>query len=194
MEQQVSLKPKVTLKRKGESAPFTFNERLQIEMVWSSNTDLDLCLFWKTKDGKEGGVFSNEYNQNMNDLGALDKFPFIKHSGDEKTPRPGGESNEQIKVKNIDALSELYIVVLNYEAAIDSQNVTFNEHSGRVEITTDTGDNFEVPVDDSRAGHVYLVCKIENTEAGKKAINKGDVLSLGQAFSQIPGFKFICNS
>ena len=190
---EVTLKPKVTLKRKGEAAPFTFNEKLQIEMVWSSDTDLDLCLFWKTKDGKEGGVFSNEYNQNNDDLGTLEKFPFIQHSGDEKTPRPGGESNEQIKVKNIDALSELYVVVLNYDAAIDNENVTFNEHSGRVEITTDTGDNFEVPVDDAQSGHVYLVCKIENTDSGKKAINEGKVMSLGQAFSQIPGFKLICN-
>jgi len=193
MSVEVTLKPKVVLKRKGEAAPFTFNERMQIELVWSSNTDLDLCLFWKTKDGKEGGVFSNEYNQNVKDLGSLDEFPFIKHSGDEKAPRPGGESYEQIKVKNIDALSELYVVVLNYEAAIENQNVTFNEHNGRMEITTDTGDNFDVPVDDSRAGHVYLVCKIENIDADKKAINKGDVLSLGQAFSQIPGFKLICN-
>lgn len=190
---EVTLKPKVTLKRKGEAAPFTFNQKLQIEMVWNTETDLDLCLFWKTKDGQEGGVFSNEYNQNMADLGSLDKFPFILHTGDEKTPRPGGESNEQIKVKTIDTLAELYVVVLNYDAAIDSQNVTFSEHSGRVEITTDTGDYFEVPVDDSRAGHVYVVCKIENSDAGKKASNKGDVLTLGQAFNQIPGFKLICN-
>lgn len=190
---EVTLKPKVTLKRKGAPEPFTFNEKLQIEMVWNTKTDLDLCLFWKAKDGQEGGVFSDEFNQNKNDLGSLDKFPFILHTGDEKTPRPGGESNEQIKVKNIDALSELYIVVLNYAAAIDSQNITFSEHSARIEITTDTGDNFEVPVDDSRAGHVYVVCMIENSDAGKKASNKGDVLSLSQAFSQIPGFKLICS-
>ncbi|GHU60220.1 hypothetical protein FACS189411_17590 [Bacteroidia bacterium] len=191
--EDVTLKPKVTLKRKGETAPFTFNERLQIELVWSSETDLDLCLFWKTKNGEEGGVFSNEYRQNIEDLGSLIKFPFILHMGDKKTPRPGGESNEQIKVKSIDTLSELYVVVLNYDAAIDNQNVTFNEHSGRIEITTDTGDNYEVPVDDDRAGHVYVVCKIENTDAGKKAINKGEILTLGAAFSQIPGFKLICN-
>jgi uncharacterized protein involved in tellurium resistance len=190
---EVTLKPKVTIKRKGEAALFTFNEKLQIEMVWSSDTDLDLCLFWKTKDGKEGGVFSDEYNQNKDDLGSLDQFPFIKHSGDEKTPRPGGESNEQIKVKNIDALAELYVVVLNYDAAIDNRNVVFNEHKGRVEITTDTGDNLEVNVDAEESGHVYLVCKIENTDSGKKAVNERKVLSLGQAFSQIPGFKLICN-
>jgi len=191
--EEVTLKPKVTLRRKGESAPFTFNEKLQIEMVWSTETDLDLCVFWKTKDGQEGGVFSNEYRQNNDDMGTLDKFPFIKHSGDEKAPRPGGESNEQIKVKSIDTLSELFIVVVNYDAAIDNKNVTFNEHKGRVEITTDTGDNFEVPVDDERSGHVYIVCKIENGDAGKKAINKGEVITLGQAFQQIPGFKLICN-
>lgn len=190
---EVTLKPKVTLKRKGEAAPFTFNEKLQIEMVWNTATDLDLCLFWKTKDGKEGGVFSDGYNQNVDDLGSLKNFPYIEHQGDKKKPRPGGESNEVIKVKSIDELSELYIIVLNYDAAIENKNITFSEHNGRVEITTDTGDNFEVPIDDSRTGHVYVICKIENNVAGKKAINKGDVLSLGQAFSQIPGFGLICN-
>jgi len=190
---EVTLKTKVTLKRKGDAAPFTFNQKLLIELVWASDTDLDLCLFWKTKKGEEGGVFSNEYNQNMEDLGSLKKFPFIKHSGEVKNPCLGKESKEQIKVKNIDSLSELYVVVVNYGAAIDSEHVTFNTHSGRVEITTDTGDNFEVPVDDSRSGHVYLVCKIENAVTGKRAINKGDVLTLGQAFDQIPGFKLITN-
>jgi uncharacterized protein involved in tellurium resistance len=192
--EEVTLKPKVSLKRKGETAPFTFNERMQIEMVWSSSTDLDLCLFWKTKDGKEGGVFSDGYNQNIKDLGSLDEFPFIKHSGDEKTPRPGGESNEQIKVKNIDALSELYVVVLNYDKAVDNLPVTFNQDSGHVEITTDTSDNLEVLVDSDESGHVYLVCKIENSGSGKKVINERKVLSLGQAFAQIPGFKLITNS
>lgn len=189
---EVTLKPKISLKRKGEAAAFTFNERMQIEMVWSSNTDLDLCLFWKTKDGKEGGVFSDGFNQNEKDLGSLEEFPFIKHMGDKKTPRPGGEENEQIKVKDISTLSELYVVVLNYDKAIEKIPVTFSEDSGRVEITTDSGDNYEVPVDDSREGHVYLVCKIENESGEKKAVNKGEVLTLGQAFKQIPGFKLIC--
>lgn len=191
MEEEVRLKAKVSLKRKGEAAPFTFNEKMQIEMVWSSKTDLDLCLFWKTKDGKEGGVFSDGFNQNIDDLGSLDKFPYILHMGDKKTPRPGGEENEQIKVKDISTLRELYVVVLNYDKAVDNIPVTFSQDSGRVEITTDTGDNFEVPVDDEREGHVYLVCKIENESGEKKAINKGEVMSLGQAFRQIPGFKLI---
>ena len=42
-------------------------------------------------------------------------------------------------------------------------------------------------VDDTKEGHVYLVCKIENEKGEKKAINKGEVLTLGQAARQIPG-------
>ena len=57
MSEEVRLKPKVTLRRKGESAMFTFNEKLKVELVWSSSTDLDLCGFFKTTDGNIGGVF-----------------------------------------------------------------------------------------------------------------------------------------
>jgi uncharacterized protein involved in tellurium resistance len=192
--EEVTLKPKVSLKRKGQAAPFTFNERMQIEMIWSSDTDLDLCMFWKTKDGKEGGVFSDGFNQNIDDLGHLDKYPFIEHQGDETTPRPGDEENEMIKVKSINDMSELYILVLNYTKAIDNLAVTFSQDSGRVEITTDTGDNLEVPVDSDEKGHVYLICKIENTDAGKKVTNERRVLTIGQAFTQIPGFKLITNT
>jgi hypothetical protein len=48
--------------------------------------------------------------------------------------------------------------VLNYDAEIDSQNVTFMSIVGRVGLD-DTGDTLRFPSDDSRAGHVYVVCK-----------------------------------
>jgi len=189
---EVTLKKKVTLRRKSDSALFTFDEKLQIDMKWSTNTDLDLCLFWKTKSGEIGGVFSDGFRQNKQDLGSLENFPFIEHKGDELAPKEG-ESQETIRVKSIDSLSELYVVVLNYEKAIDSIPSTFQEDSGRVEITTDKGDNLEVLVDAEESGHVYVVCKIENSDDGKKAINMREVMTLGQAFEKIPGFELICN-
>lgn len=54
----IIIKPKITVK---EVAPFEFNEQLKIKMMWSSQTDLDLCLFFKKKDGEVGGMFSNDY-------------------------------------------------------------------------------------------------------------------------------------
>ena len=190
---EVTLKKKVTLRRKSDSALFTFDEKLQIDMKWSTDTDLDLCLFWKTKNGEIGGVFSDGFRQNREDLGSLDKFPFIKHEGDEFASEEGGESQETIKIKSIDTLSELYVIVLNYEKAIESIPSTFQQDSGRVEITTDKGDNLEVLVDAEESGHVYVVCKIENSDSGKKAINMREVMDLGDAFNKIPGFELICN-
>lgn len=191
---EVTLKQKVSLKRKGEAAPFTFNERMQIEMLWSTDTDLDLCVFWKTNEGKVGGVFSDGYNTNIEDLGHIDKYPFIEHQGDEPAPSAGGEENEVVKVKSIESMSELYIVVLNYDKAVDNLPVTFSEDSGRVEITTDTGDFLEVLVDSPESGHVYVICKIENKNGVKKAVNERRVLTIGQAFKEIPGFELIVNS
>lgn len=190
---EVTLKKKVTLRRKSDSAPFSFNEKLQIDMKWSTGTDLDLCLFWKTKNGEIGGVFSDGFRQNKDDLGSLEKFPFVCHYGDQFKPNEGSESQETIRVKTIETLSELYVVVLNYEKAVDNISSTFQEDSGRVEITTDTGDNLEVLVDSEDSGHVYVVCKIENSDSGKKAINMREVMTLGDAFNKIPGFELICN-
>ncbi|MBQ5360681.1 MAG: methionine adenosyltransferase, partial [Lachnospiraceae bacterium] len=45
------------------------------KIIVQSDTDLDLCLFFKKKDGEVGGVFSNEYRSKKSDLGTLDKFP-----------------------------------------------------------------------------------------------------------------------
>lgn len=191
MSEEVRLKPKVTLRRKGESAMFTFNEKLKVELVWSSDTDLDLCGFFKTPDGIIGGVFSNEYRSNKSDLGSLDKFPFMLHMGDRKTPRPGGEENEEIRIKSLDSISELYLCVLNYDKAVEDIPTTFSTDSGRIEITSDTEDNLEVLVDSEEEGHVYLICKITNENGEKKVHNERRVLTLGQAFRQIPGFSLI---
>jgi uncharacterized protein involved in tellurium resistance len=190
---EVTLKKKVTLRRKSDSAPFTFNEKLQIDMKWSTDTDLDLCLFWKTKTGEVGGVFSDGFRQNREDLGTLEKFPFIKHEGDEFASPEEDESQETIRIKSIESLSELYVVVLNYEKAVDNIPSTFQQDSGRVEITTDSGDNLEVLVDSEESGHVYVVCKIENSDSGKNASNIREVMTLGDAFNKIPGFELICN-
>ena len=75
MAEEVKLKKKITLRRKQEEATFTFEGRLRVDLYWKVGTDLDLCLFFRKKDGEVGGVFSNEYRQKKSDLGSLEKFP-----------------------------------------------------------------------------------------------------------------------
>lgn len=46
---EITLKKKITLRRKEEQAAFTFSGKLKVKLIWSSDTDLDLCLFFKKK-------------------------------------------------------------------------------------------------------------------------------------------------
>lgn len=190
--EEVKLKKKVTLRRKEEEIAFTFGGALKVNLYWSSKTDLDLCIFFRRKDGEVGGVFSDEYRQKKSDLGSKDKFPFIQHDGDNKEPAPGGEESEQITIAKLDDIEEAFVCVLNYGAAIDGEDITYAQEGGRIELKSDTGDYLEVLADSADSGHVYWVCSIKNKGGEFALIKKDQVLTLGKAFNDIPGFALIC--
>ena len=188
----VQLKKKVTLRRKEKPAVFTFSGLLKVKLLWQSSTDLDLCMFFKKKDGEIGGVFSSAFRQKKSDLGNLSEFPYMLHKGDEPEPAEGGESIEQINVASLNDIDTAYVCVLNYSKAIDGEEVSFAEDSGRVEIQSDSGDYLEVIIDAAEQGHVYHVCSIKNHEGENSVMNEGVVMDLGTAFDKIPGFSLIC--
>ena len=188
----VQLKKKVTLRRKEKPAVFTFSGLLKIKLLWQSSTDLDLCMFFKKKDGEVGGVFSSAFRQKKSDIGSLTEFPFMLHKGDEAEPEAGGESVEQINVASLNDIDTAYVCVLNYSKAIDGEEVNFAQDSGRVEIQSDNGDYFEVVIDSEEQGHVYNVCSIKNNNGENSVMNEGVVMDLGTAFDKIPGFSLIC--
>lgn len=188
----VQLKRKVTLRRKEKPAEFTFTGLLKVKLLWQSSTDLDLCLFFKKKDGEVGGVFSSAFRQKKSDLGSLTEFPYMLHKGDEAEPEAGGESVEQINIANLNEIDTAYVCVLNYGKAIKGEEVNFAHDSGRIEIQSDNGDYFEVVIDAEQQGHVYHVCSIKNNEGENSVMNEGVVMDLGTAFDKIPGFSLIC--
>lgn len=188
----VQLKRKVTLRRKEKPAEFTFSGLLKVKLLWQSSTDLELCMFFKKKDGEVGGVFSSAFRQKKSDLGSLTEFPFMLYEEDEVEPENGGESVEQINVASLNEIDTAYVCVLNYSKAIDGEEVSFSQDSGRVEIQSDNGDYFEVLVDASEQGHVYNVCSIKNNDGVNSVMNESVVMDLGTAFDKIPGFSLIC--
>jgi uncharacterized protein involved in tellurium resistance len=190
---EVQLKKKVTLKRKGESIAFSFNGKLKVKLIWGTDTDQDLCIFFKKKDGQVGGVFSNEYRNKMSDLGDLNAFPYMRHMGDNKEPQPGDEEVEQINIAKLDDIDTAYVCVVNYGAAIEGEDVTFAEDHARIEVQSDSGDYLEVLADSEDHGHVYCVCSIKNENGTNSLKNESRVLELGAAFDEIPGFALICN-
>lgn len=190
---EITLKRKITLRRKGEQATFTFKGRLKVKLFWNTETDLDLCLFFKKKDGNIGGVFSNEYRGKKSDLGNLERFPYILHMGDNKEPAPGTEETEQINIAKLNEIDAAYVCIVNYTAAIDGKDVTYEKEGGRVEIQSDSGDYLEVLADSKDEGPVYCVCSIKNNDGEYALKNESRVLDLSGAYEQIPGFSLICN-
>ena len=81
---EVQLKRKITLRRKEKPAEFTFDGLLKVKLLWQSKTDLDLCIFFKRKDGQIGGVFSSAFRQKKSDLGSLSEFPFMQKRHDHR--------------------------------------------------------------------------------------------------------------
>lgn len=190
---EVKLKKKITLRRKQEECAFTFTGKLKVKLFWSSSTDLDLCLFFKKKNGEVGGVFSNEYRGKRSDLGSLEQFPFMLHLGDNKEPAPGGEETEQINIASLADIEQAFVCIVNYDAAIEQRDVTYSDEGGRVEVQSDSGDYLEVLADSKDEGHVYCVCSIKNNDGDYALKNESRVMDLATAFDDIPGFALICN-
>lgn len=151
---------------------------MKVKLFWSSNTDLDLCLFFKKKDGNVGGVFSNEYRGKRSDLGSLDKFPYMLHMGDNKEPAPGDEETEQINIARLDEIEQAFICIVNYTAAIEEKDVTYAQEGGRVELQSDSGDYLEVPADSTDEGPIYCVCSIKNNDGEYALKNESRVMDL----------------
>ncbi|WP_299282352.1 hypothetical protein [uncultured Porphyromonas sp.] len=195
---EVKLKKKVTLRKKQEQADFTFDGKLKIKLIWKAgviNGDMDLCLFFKKKDGSVGGVFSNLYRGKKSDLGSLDKFPYILHMGDEAGDEAGDDTEEmeQINVASLDEIDEAYACIINYTAAVEELDITYSQANARIEIQSDSGDYLEVLADSPEEGPVYCVCSIKNNGGTYALKNESQVMDLSRAFEDIPGFALICN-
>ncbi|MBF0606858.1 MAG: stress response protein [Candidatus Magnetobacterium sp. LHC-1] len=177
------LKAKISLKSKGDEAYIPVKQ-LMVTLKWSANVDLDLMTFYKTKDGRTGGIFTDQLGGS---LGTLNEFPYIQHTGDEGVGGSGGDKQEVLRIAKLDEIAELYIVVLNYDDASKKIESAFNKYDGGIVIMDDKGESFSVHLDSPEKGTVALVAKIDNTGAmGPKLINENRIMSLETFVSTIP--------
>ncbi|QTA80999.1 Uncharacterized protein dnl_33180 [Desulfonema limicola] len=179
------IKSKVVLKQKGEEA-FVPVKQLMVQLKWTQNVDLDIMAFYKAKDGRTGGVFSDQFPGG--DKGDLNAFPFIQLDQDAGVGATGGENEETLRITKLDDMTEVYICTLNYTDASAGKEVSFADYDGRVMVMDDSGSSFEVPLDSTDKGHVVVIAKIDTSNPiGGKLINENRVMALGDFFAQIPG-------
>lgn len=181
---------------------FTFKNRMNVRLFWKaaksverSARDLDLCLFYCRTDGRLGGVFSDEYRDSPNDLGSLDRFPYILHRGDHILRTSTGDAGEKIEIVKLDEIESACICVVDYEAALNGLPALFDDARAYVEFSTREGDNHRCNLKSPDSGAVYWVASICKGADGLQCLKrKRKVLSVAEAAEHIPGFKLICQA
>lgn len=181
----VELKAKITLDQKGEEA-FISIKQLMVKLTWSANVDLDLMAFYQAKDGRTGGVVSDNYPGGS--LGSLNEFPYIQLSGDEGVGATGGDNEEVIRITRLDDLALIYICTLNYTDAIAKNNSSFSKYDGGVLVIDEKGETIAIPLNSDTPGHVAIIAKIDNNSPiGAKLVNENKIISLDTFAATIPG-------
>jgi uncharacterized protein involved in tellurium resistance len=179
------LKAKVTLKAKGEEA-YVSIAQLMVTLKWSAAVDLDLMAFYKAKDGRVGGVYSDNYAGGS--LGNLNAFPYIQLSGDAGTGAKGGDNEEVLRITKLDDIAELYICTVNFTDASKNSNSSFSKYDAGVVVMDDKGESVAVPLDSTQPGTVAIIAKIDNSGfMGAKLVNENRVVDMGTFQSSIPG-------
>ncbi|MGK7904785.1 MAG: stress response protein [Hormoscilla sp.] len=179
------LKAKVTLKQKGEEA-YVSLKQLMASLKWTAAVDLDLMAFYKAKDGRVGGIFSDNYAGGS--MGSLNSFPFIQLSGDAGVGATGGENEETLRITKLDDLAELYICTINFTDAVQNRDRAFSSYDAYVLVVDDKGESVAVPLDSTEPGTVAVIAKIDNTGfMGAKMINENRVMDMATFQNTIPG-------
>jgi len=176
----MKLKTKITLTQKGQEA-FLVAKQLMIKLKWASVVDLDLLAFYKAKDGRVGGVYSDHYAGGS--LGNLNNFPFIQ-LGNNST----NEKNERIlRIIKFDDIAELYICALNFNDFSKGKKSAFNTYKACIEIIDVQGRSFDVPLNSMIKSTIAIIVKVDNTNLmGAKLINKNDITPLDDFARDIP--------
>lgn len=180
--------PKVdfVLKAKGETKHLSVGS-LTVSLSWRGALDLDLIAFYQAHDGREGGVFSTNYMGG--DLGSLERFPYLELSGDALEAEGEERSEEVMRVAQLDELKYVYILAMNHTDASQGRARSFSEIDVQVEVCTDRGERFQVPLESATPGEVALLCKLDNTNriTGPQLVNEARVMRLAEFYQELPG-------
>lgn len=182
--------------QKNESIEISYQGYFDIILGWDGIwkgkyvDDIDLCVFYKTKAGETGGVHTKEYNGLKTSEGSLTDFPYIFYMGEDR-PNQKYADEEIIRIANIHEMEKVYIVAIDYCAAVE------DESGFDIPVTLDTTDtNPIVTMNFSRArdmrGSVLILASLkESDDTSIVFTNNSELMSVSDAFREIPGFASI---
>ncbi len=155
------LKPVVILHKRGEEAYISLRELL-VSLKWTAAVDLDLMAFYRTTEGRVGAVYYAE-------KGSLTQFPFMALDEDMGVGDVAGDNEENLRIAKLDGLSDVLIVTSLY----NKPDSSFSEYDGFIILTTDVGDNIQVPLNATEEGQWCIIAHLDNNNeaTGPKLVN-----------------------
>ena len=101
--------------------------------------------------------------------------------------------SEQIIILSLQDMNSIYICAIDYSSAINGEGTDFSSMGGRLDFVTNNKLLHSIHMDNYKIGDVYLLCRIFLNEDRFWLEEINDVLSLEEAYNNIPGFSAICN-
>ncbi|MEM2056694.1 MAG: stress response protein [Thermoproteota archaeon] len=176
---------KMILSKEGDHVLLT-GGRVKIKLKWTAMVDLDLMVFYLSKDGQTGGVFSTLYPRG--NMGSLTSFPYIMLDRDAGVGASGGDNEETIIISKLDHMKEIYICVFNYTDAVHGRMSSYKIYDAVVYIIDEgSADSYAVLLNTETTGHVALVAVIDCEGRRPKLINRNAVMGLRDFIKTVPG-------
>lgn len=162
--------------------------QIQANLYCEEPIDLDLVLFYQTKDNQSNIVCPMEYTRKKESEGCLEHFPHIKYMHDYDF-----NCLEKIIISSLQSMKSIYICAIDYCSAINGEETDFSSLGGRLDFETNNKLLNSIYMDNYKTGVVYLFCRIVLNDGRFWLEEINDVLSLEEAYNTIPGFSEICN-
>lgn len=173
------------LKQKGATAAVGAFKQLRVSLIWTSAVDLDLMAFYRTKDGRTGGIYSDNYAGG--NLGSLNSFPFMELSGDAGVGATGGDNREILTIVKLDDIEELHICAVNFTDASSGAAKVFADYDAHVEVETDRNEKHTIALDSKNPGSVAVLCTFKSSFMGAEISNDSSVMGFEEFRSGVPG-------
>lgn len=158
------------IKQKGESASFEGFNEMRVTLSWSAERDIDLAALWELKNGEKGLCYFNE-------LGTLDRAPFMKLSGDQgvgNTAAAGG-NKEIMTIAKLSDTKLIHLIAWDWTSVQKGEPAQFDG----VKINlTDGSTVIDAPLDAGDVGNTVIVATVDNSGLTPKLTNQSKVGTL----------------
>jgi len=191
------LKPKITLKKKGENTSIPVKS-LKATLSWTASVDMDFHAYFRTKKPppkKGGGIIAKlfgswnaEYLEEgciyFGNRGNKTGFPWIYLDKDSGVGDKGGNNEENLYFEDLTNIEHLLIVANIF----NKPNANFASYDGKVTITANDN-SYEVPLTETSPGSYCVIAHIDNS--GNEALPK--LTNINMVIKEAPTIKGFLN-